>query len=273
MNFHPLHVNCPILEAIRFGRVDELNKYLVHGHGIDEPIGPNWPSALHAAAFFSDERIVAMLLDRGASCEIQDDYGNTALHLAATTGSTNTIAMLLPYSNPYQTNCRGRTPLHNVAKNNKSSVDAVSKMLEFSNDSVLKRDLDGKIPSYYSETREISNLLKSVERSAIQHNIDASRRQTFDLEGSHAVDHGFLPGLGINNDYPGRMSSQTHFNHRVEADSQDLFGDYEESNSQLELVDWYGEPESPPYPRRLSNASFDSNLPLNWDCDRGNQEY
>jgi hypothetical protein len=280
----PFGGGSPILEAIRFGRIEETYNYILGGYGIDSPVGEHYPSALHAAAFFSQEDIIAMLLRHNAGCRIQNAYGSTALHIAGTKGNTRIIQMLAAYSHgePMQKNHRGRTPLHNVAANIQSSLQAVQTMLEYSSDSdVLERDNDGKMPNYYAETRDISNLLQSAAMSAIQKNMDYSRISH--NNSSHSADHPrasypsrFLPGLGFDTESPGRMPVQNQFDRqrpREEDESQDFFKDYEESEFEMQDVNWLGEATtSPDLTRRRSNASFDSDISLNWNCDQLEQD-
>jgi ankyrin repeat protein len=87
-----------ILDAAKFGRVDELGRLLdVHPDLIDARGGGfEKETALHRAAPCNRHECVRLLLERGADVDIRDYPNNaTALHFAAVAGDLEMVQMLV----------------------------------------------------------------------------------------------------------------------------------------------------------------------------------
>ena len=87
-----------ILDAAKFGRVDELRRLIdVHPDLIDARGGDfEKETALHRAAPCSRHACVQLLLDRGADVDVRDYPNNaTALHFAAVAGDLDMVRMLV----------------------------------------------------------------------------------------------------------------------------------------------------------------------------------
>ena len=78
---------------------------------------------LHLAACYSDERLIGLLLDRGADIDVRDNYGWTSLHGAAFIGRVDEVTFLVSRgADVLIRENHGRTPL-DVALENKYVED------------------------------------------------------------------------------------------------------------------------------------------------------
>ncbi|KAG6395404.1 hypothetical protein SASPL_146049 [Salvia splendens] len=108
-----------VLRAARRGELDTLEALLEKGAnaGFCDQYGL---TALHVAAIKGNKDVVMMLVEFGAGVEWQDAEGQTALHLAVEGGSVETVEVLICRgANVNATTAKGATPLH------------VSKLMEY----------------------------------------------------------------------------------------------------------------------------------------------
>ncbi|KAL1535484.1 hypothetical protein AAHA92_28257 [Salvia divinorum] len=108
-----------VLRAARRGELDTLEALLEKGAnaGFCDQYGL---TALHVAAIKGNKDVVMMLVEFGAGVEWQDAEGHTPLHLAVEGGSVETVEVLICRgANVNATTAKGATPLH------------VSKLMEY----------------------------------------------------------------------------------------------------------------------------------------------
>ncbi|WP_158706876.1 ankyrin repeat domain-containing protein [Candidatus Phycorickettsia trachydisci] len=97
-----------MMTAFVMNRVDAIN-WLIDKLPVNT-CDPNGRALIHLAVMHNDPEIVALLLERGANVNIQDDYANIALHYAR---SGEITKLLLEHgANPNHKNWQGNTPLH-----------------------------------------------------------------------------------------------------------------------------------------------------------------
>lgn len=70
--------------AAKFGKFDEVNKYLLEGADVNYVFRPDeyHTTALHMAAYFANEKMVRLLLENGSEVNTQNIFGKTALDMA-----------------------------------------------------------------------------------------------------------------------------------------------------------------------------------------------
>ena len=108
---HDYEGNTALSVAISRGKVNILKLLLKYKHSID--LLKNGDSVLMQAAKNGNTAITKVLLDKGASTNIENDIGNTALTIAAFNGHSNIVRILLEHGSEVDTeNHWGRTPLH-----------------------------------------------------------------------------------------------------------------------------------------------------------------
>jgi len=132
--------------AVCYGDVDLLQKILTHTNGKD--VRDRWRlTPLHLAVRLQsteEATLVRTLLSNAADLESVDQDGDTALHLAVSYATTNSIELLLKAGANFNVqNKRGKTPLHHAIERDSLLVTEV--LLNYhANPTVL--DTDGKSP-------------------------------------------------------------------------------------------------------------------------------
>jgi len=107
----PLHI------AARSGTTGVAEALLLHGASIDLPES-NGVTAMHEAALRANLEMCSILLGHGASVNCRDAQGRTPLHFAASAASPETIQTILAATNTgvaIQDNA-GQTPLHCISE-------------------------------------------------------------------------------------------------------------------------------------------------------------
>jgi ankyrin repeat protein len=105
-----------LITAIQEGRLDDAKKLIANGANVNAA-NPDGTTALMQAAEGSsympnNAPVVAMLLEKGATVDAQDNRGRTALYHAAAEGKTEAMRLLLARkANPNQKASDGSTPL------------------------------------------------------------------------------------------------------------------------------------------------------------------
>ncbi len=136
-------------------------------------------TALHIAAIRGDKKVMTVqkLLDTGASIDVQDERGATALHYAAANNGRKTVALMIsqrdPIPNVNATDIDGQTALHLAAAQN--LLDVV-KLLVGVDDHIPKwcpkvdhtiKDYKGKTALDYAKIRQ-ANAEQLGEKAIVQ---------------------------------------------------------------------------------------------------------
>ena len=142
------------------------------------------------AADKGHQGVIKILLEYGASVDIPDAEGRTAMHKASRRGNKEIVDMLLKKgANLSLKSCEGFTPLHEAAQN--GQMEAVQQLVEIGKVDVeiaeitgrsamhLAYDEEAKLsvlrdrPSQYSSRAVIKNIHFDVGTKNIQHNSPA----------------------------------------------------------------------------------------------------
>lgn len=83
--------------AAKFGKIDEVNKYLLEGADVNYVFMPDeyHTTALHMAAYFANEKMVRLLLENKCDVNVQNIFGKTALDMAKERHGRDYIISLL----------------------------------------------------------------------------------------------------------------------------------------------------------------------------------
>ena len=120
-----------VFEAAATGHVERLEELLDHDADCLGSYSPDGWTPLHLAAFFGQERAVALLLERGAPVAAwsRNALANQPLHAAVAGNDTDTCRRLLDHGAPADERQHGGfTPLHGAAQNGNAEV--ISMLLE-----------------------------------------------------------------------------------------------------------------------------------------------
>lgn len=99
--------------AAENGFLEVVQTLLNHGAVVDCRAGSNQATALILAATNTSVEVVKCLLDAGAHVEVENGYGNTALHEACREGRVGIVKLLLEHkANARSINHKGSSPLH-----------------------------------------------------------------------------------------------------------------------------------------------------------------
>ncbi|KAJ9454984.1 Ankyrin repeat [Diplonema papillatum] len=127
----------PLKEAVAAGRPGSVRELLQRGVDVDT-VDVYRVTALHIAVSKEDVAVVNVLVGEfGARVDLEDQMGNTPLHLACESGAGAVVAALLKHAGGSlrraftMVNCNGRTPLHLAVANSvrRPSCAAVVSML------------------------------------------------------------------------------------------------------------------------------------------------
>lgn len=95
---------------------------------------------------------VKLLLDKGANVNLQDDFGNTALHFASQNHSLDIARLLLNYkANANIQDNNGNTSLSNAVFYSEGRGEMIQLLLEFGGDKYLENN-HGVSPIELAET-------------------------------------------------------------------------------------------------------------------------
>jgi len=106
---------------------------------------------------------VSSLLAAGADPNIQDNFGHTAMHLAAIEGFDRIVEVLLEYSaNPNLLNCFQKQPIHYLAmKNHEEGIEAIAA----AGGDLDTLDQDGFSPLYLAVKNNRPDAVKALLRA------------------------------------------------------------------------------------------------------------
>lgn len=136
-----------VFEAAATGHVELLEELLAHDADCLGSYSADGWTPLHLAAFFGQERAVALLLERGAPVAAWSNnaLANQPLHAAVAGNDTDTCRWLVDHGAPIgERQHGGFTPLHEAAQNGNHAV--VELLLERGADASVRAD-DGRTPA------------------------------------------------------------------------------------------------------------------------------
>lgn len=147
---------------------------------LDDPIDDWQASFCHLAVEKGSVQILNLLLEYGASANLQDNTGATPLHFAATLGNAEATAMLLPRCYINIQDAKGRTPLHCAAK--LGSLE-ITKLLQSTNDiNINARDEKALTPLHFAIKNNHFELVKLLTQNS---NIEINAKDNKQRIGLH----------------------------------------------------------------------------------------
>ena len=127
---------------------------------------------LLSAARLGQPQALQTALSLGADPLTQDERHHTALHWAAGNGNTACLALLLPYSNPHQTDRFGSTALHHAAYY--SQADCLTLLLPVSD--TLYQDCNGNSALHHACHSGALDCIALLLPHSDLHQVDRQRR-------------------------------------------------------------------------------------------------
>ncbi|XP_071109941.1 uncharacterized protein [Haliotis cracherodii] len=152
--------------AVQTENIHYTKMFLEEQHVPHLPLDPNctqWVnklgrSPIHLAAESGSSETVKLLLDKGADVSTQDDDGKTPLHMAAPRGSSETVKLLLDHGADVSTQDKdSKTPLHLAATSGSSET---VKLLLAQGAHVSTKDRNGDAPLHMAAPRGSSETVK-----------------------------------------------------------------------------------------------------------------
>ncbi|KAL5318159.1 hypothetical protein ACEPPN_013218 [Leptodophora sp. 'Broadleaf-Isolate-01'] len=133
-----------LFDAINSGTATEVVAFLVTGSDPNAVIGEEEEAPLHIACHRGYTAVVELLLDYGASIDVEDESQNQPLHCAASDGRLDVVRVLIDHgANLTARNKDMQIPLHLAAEN--GYLDVVKMLLKASTAVVLTIGVDGKV--------------------------------------------------------------------------------------------------------------------------------
>jgi uncharacterized protein len=155
--------NLDVFEAAATGHVEKVEELLSRDADCIASYSADGWTPLHLAAFFGQERAVALLLDRGAPVAAwsKNALANQPLHAAVAGNDTDTCRWLLDHGAPVDEKQHGGfTPLHGAAQNGNAEV--ASMLLERGADQRALND-EGKSAATLAREAGHTELAKRLE--------------------------------------------------------------------------------------------------------------
>lgn len=125
--------------------------------------GQDGMSALHFASFLGANRVIPLLVEKGAPINLRDKEGRTALHLAAYSGKVSSVATLMDQkADPeIKENAGGMTALH-LAVTQKHSKTVQVLLEKGANPSPEEKN--GYTPLFIAEHEELDDIVGILEK-------------------------------------------------------------------------------------------------------------
>lgn len=155
-----------VFEAAATGHVEKLEELLARDADCLGSYSPDGWTPLHLAAFFGQERAVALLLERGAPVAAwsKNALANQPLHAAVAGNDTDTCRWLLDHGAPVDERQHGGfTPLHGAAQNGNEAVATL--LLQRGANSEARTD-DGSTPADLARAAGHDALAKEISAQA-----------------------------------------------------------------------------------------------------------
>jgi ankyrin repeat protein len=122
-----------LLDFAHMDNVQLITSILKEGALVDTRCLKTWMTPLHRAAASNQYKTVATLIQHGANVNVQDNYGNTPLHYAASYDFQAVVAyLLIAHADPYIKNKQDLNTYEFIAKYNPDSsmIDFIKKKLD-----------------------------------------------------------------------------------------------------------------------------------------------
>jgi len=173
----------PILLAVQVGNEMMVRNLLLAGASTQERTLTG-QTGLHLAAESDSSEIASVLLNNGIDFSAVDELGNNALHVAVKEGHIITARVLLTESrvSAEAANAKGRSPLHEFARfTEKNAVEMLELFLECMPEYNIDRpDGDGNTPLLLAYTKGNGDLCRAlVKRGAILGTMNKSNENIF----------------------------------------------------------------------------------------------
>ncbi len=153
-----------VFEAAATGHVERLDELLGHDSDCLGAYSADGWTPLHLAAFFGQERAVALLLERGAPVAAwsKNALANQPLHAAVAGNDTDTCRWLLDHGAPVNERQHGGfTPLHGAAQNGNAEVSGM----------LLERGADPR--ALTDEGKSAATLAREAGHAQLANRLDA----------------------------------------------------------------------------------------------------
>jgi len=173
----------PILLAVQVGNEMMVRNLLLAGASTQERTLTG-QTGLHLAAESDSSEIASVLLNNGIDFNAVDELGNNALHVAVKEGHIKTARVLLTESrvSAEAANTKGRSPLHEFARfTEKNAVEMLELFLECMPEYNIDRpDGDGNTPLLLAYTKGNGDLCRAlVKRGAILGTMNKANENIF----------------------------------------------------------------------------------------------
>lgn len=187
----PLQMACRCAESSKEAR-DNVIFYLINEANVNVHIvGGLYGSAINAACVRSNSEVVRLMLEKGASVDVEDNMGRTAIHFAATRSIADFELIFESGGDVDVADKIGRTALHWASASGMTYV--VSRIISASKELVNQGDKDDWTPLLWAARGCNSTLQKvssSVQEDTIKLLLDSGADPCVTTKG---LDHDWSP--------------------------------------------------------------------------------
>ena len=155
----------PLFRAVTKNRVEIVALLLKRGADVNFRDDLDSTPLMCAVTYlhkYHSLKMVQLLLDNGASVDIWDNTGTTAMRYAISYNEANAVALLLKYhADPNLQDSEGSTPLMSACWKNRKEM--VHLLLKANADTTLKNK-EGKTALYYAREHEYKDVVALLEK-------------------------------------------------------------------------------------------------------------